>query len=160
MGDGETRTNAMAEIALALAMGFFSIMVLTMVSMGAGLEPDPRNTAATDDAPRLDRGVAVAPAAPRDGASGAAAGNKSAAAAETPSRPSILVYYRGRFFDGSLKPADPLVPGPEGWRVLAVDPALPMAEILKVRSKVGEGGLTVTVLGEDWLAALKKEVSK
>ena len=28
--------NAMTEIALALAMGFFSIMVLTMVSMGAG----------------------------------------------------------------------------------------------------------------------------
>ena len=28
------QSNAMAEIALALAMAFFSIMVLTMVSMG------------------------------------------------------------------------------------------------------------------------------
>ncbi|MBL6929462.1 MAG: hypothetical protein ISR44_09855 [Rhodospirillales bacterium] len=28
--------NAMTEIALALAMAFFSIMVLTMISMGVG----------------------------------------------------------------------------------------------------------------------------
>jgi hypothetical protein len=31
-----SQDNAMTEIALALATGFFSIMVLTMVSMGAG----------------------------------------------------------------------------------------------------------------------------
>lgn len=31
-----TAESAMTEIALALAMGFFAIMVLTMVSMGAG----------------------------------------------------------------------------------------------------------------------------
>ncbi len=35
MHDG-SQGNAMTEIALALAMGFFSILVLTMVSMGAG----------------------------------------------------------------------------------------------------------------------------
>ena len=35
MYDG-SQGNAMTEIALALAMGFFSILVLTMVSMGAG----------------------------------------------------------------------------------------------------------------------------
>ena len=160
MGDGEARTNAMAEIALALAMGFFSIMVLTMVSMGAGLAPDPRDSAAADSAPALRAGVSVAPPARRDADSGSAAAEKSPARAETPSRPSILVYYQGRFFDGALKPADPAVPGTEGWRVLAVDPALPMAGILKVWSQVGGSDLTVTVLGEDWLAALNKEVSK
>ena len=35
MHDG-SQGNAMTKIALALAMGFFSILVLTMVSMGAG----------------------------------------------------------------------------------------------------------------------------
>ena len=35
MHDG-SQGNAMTEIALALAMGFFSLPVLTMVSMGAG----------------------------------------------------------------------------------------------------------------------------
>ena len=34
--DGGAQDSVMAEIALALAMGFFSVMVLTMVSMGAG----------------------------------------------------------------------------------------------------------------------------
>ena len=32
-----TQGNAMTEIALAMAMGFFSVMVLTMMSMGVGL---------------------------------------------------------------------------------------------------------------------------
>ena len=32
-----TQGNAMTEIALAMAMGFFSVMVLTMMSMGAGI---------------------------------------------------------------------------------------------------------------------------
>ena len=31
--------SAMTEIALALAMGFFSIMVLTIISMGSGAAP-------------------------------------------------------------------------------------------------------------------------
>ncbi len=35
MHDG-SQGNAMTEIALALAMGFFSLPVLTLVSMGAG----------------------------------------------------------------------------------------------------------------------------
>ena len=36
MNDG-TQGNALTEIALAMAMGFFSVMVLTMMSMGVGL---------------------------------------------------------------------------------------------------------------------------
>ncbi|MEK9673064.1 MAG: hypothetical protein VW268_11270 [Rhodospirillaceae bacterium] len=34
--DGSHYGNAMTEIALVLAMAFFSLMVLTLVSMGAG----------------------------------------------------------------------------------------------------------------------------
>ena len=34
--DVDPQTNAMSEIALALSMAFFSIMVLTIVSMGSG----------------------------------------------------------------------------------------------------------------------------
>ena len=57
MGD-TGQTNAMAEVALALAMGFFSIMVLTMVSMGAGAPGEPG-----DDSVALDPGLRLVAAA-------------------------------------------------------------------------------------------------
>lgn len=42
-----TQTNALAEIALALSMAFFSIMVLTLVSVGAAV-PERAKQAGVD----------------------------------------------------------------------------------------------------------------
>ena len=52
---GETHYgNAMTEVALALAMAFFSIMILAMVSMGAA-----HNKAASDDRQKADTSIAA-----------------------------------------------------------------------------------------------------
>ncbi|MGB0672123.1 MAG: hypothetical protein ACPGNT_11560, partial [Rhodospirillales bacterium] len=43
--ESATAESAMTEIALALAMGFFSLMVLTLISMGAGTSDSPKQAA-------------------------------------------------------------------------------------------------------------------
>ena len=60
----EYQSNAMTEIALALAMAFFSIMVLAMLSMGSAMQ------AQNARAPGLEEGIRLA--------SSAAAGTEAA----------------------------------------------------------------------------------
>jgi hypothetical protein len=131
-----SQNNAMAEIALALAMGFFSIMVLTMVSMGGGV--------AKETAPALDAGVAVRPSAP-------STNGKSA------TKDTLLIHYEGRFLDAALKPVDPAAVGAEGPLVLAVAPGLTFAAVLRARKRTAASDITVTTLDERWLATLKEK---
>ena len=129
-----SQNNAMAEIALALAMGFFSIMVLTMVSMGGGAAK----------APNLDSGVMVRPSAvPGDG--------KSA------TKDTVLIHYEGQFLDGALKPVDPAAFRAEGPLVLAVAPNLSFAAVLRARKQASAPDITVTTLDERWLKVLKEK---
>ncbi len=134
MHDGQ-HSNAMTEIALALAMAFFSIMVLTMVSMGAGLQA---GTAAPGDA-----GIAVEASAstPSDGR-------------PMPSEAVLVVHYGGRFLDAELKPLDPAQVS--GAVVLAIEPTLTMAEAIAVRERLAAQDLTVTTLDQRWIEALKE----
>jgi hypothetical protein len=133
--------NPMAEIALALAMAFFSIMVVTMVSMGAG-EASGR-TAAPLPADGIELRPSAAPAArPRPSDRGAP-------------EPAYLIHYRGAYYDRALKPAEPAAVA-DGPLVLAIDPALPMAEAMAVRARVPGRQVTVTTLDERWLKTLQE----
>ncbi len=139
LGDG-SHNNAMAECALALAMAFFSIMVLTMVSMGAGLEAG----AAT---PPTDQRITIRPSAPSD---------EPPAESKAASPGVIVIHYRGRYYDTRLQPLAPGAIPAEGPAVLAIDPALSMAEAIAARRLIANPELTVTTLDERWLAALKE----
>ena len=137
-------SNAMAEVALALAMGFFSIMVLAMVSMGA---------ADVAQAVRLPDGVAMAAQAKVSEPKGVPT-DKSAAVAPG----DLLIYHDGRYLDATLKPIDVATWTPKGDRpVLAVAPDLSMTAALKVRAPLSPINPTVTVLDETWLARLKEK---
>lgn len=139
--------NALAEVALALAMGFFSIMVLTMVSMGAG----GAGSAVLDQTNALKKGLDISvPLAPNSDRKPFDQG-----AAETVSPSSILIHYQGRFYDAHLNELDP-----ENWQleeqgVLAIEPNLTMGEALKLRERLKGLDITVTTLDERWLMSLK-----
>ena len=122
--------NPMAEIALALSMAFFSILVLALVSMRAG-----DGTVAA--------GVALAAASPD--------------AAAAPARQTVLVHWQGRLLDTQLRPvsADNLPAGP---LVLAVAPDLPVAAAVALRQRFAGHELTVTALDGRWLARLKESM--
>ncbi len=133
MDDG-SQGNAMTEVALALAMGFFSLLVLTMVSMGAGeFSSDTKLT------------LVLTPSASQDSRQGA-----------TPFDPDnqLVIYHRGRFFDASLEPLDPLSIDATKRVILAFAPDIPVSEAMKARSRISAGDILVSTLDEDWQAAL------
>ncbi len=138
--------SAMTEVALALAMGFFSLMVLTLISMGVG---DP---AAAPANARQDR-----PAAALDVALSAAADSN---AATSLSKNDILVVFDGtRFLDQGLQPLDPDRAVQQALAqsrriVLAVDPTLSFERTMALRDLLKTPDLVVTGLTADWRARL------
>lgn len=122
----------MTEIALALAMGFFSIMVLTIISMGA--------------APQKGQAVAAAMLAPSSSA-------ESAVSLET--EDTIVIYYQGRFLDTQMKPVDPATVKASGRLILAIDPGLPLGEAMTAREQIASDRLVVSTLNSEWLRALQ-----
>ncbi len=134
--------NAMTEIALALVMAFFSIMVLALIFMSAGMmRVAPTASPPIEDALHLRDAVSA----------GEATGAKPV------SRDGMVVYYAGRFYDGALAPLDPGSLG-TGDRVLAVPPELPLSDALSVKAKLPAGEVTVTTLDGAWLERLKELV--
>ncbi len=158
--DGTHYGNAMTEIALALAMAFFSLMVLTLVSMGAG---------GTDGAGSVARAAsATGPVTARLVASKEADVPARARAAR-PGKPSetarpddlLVIHWAGRFLDRELRPFDLSRLSPnkrkQGQRaVLALDPALPLAEALAARAQLPAANLVVAPLNAKWRRALER----
>ena len=138
---GGPQNNAMAECALALAMAFFSIMVLTMVSMGAGSASDQTGTPLTSER------ISIRPSTP------SAATTTRREAQDTH---EILIHYRGRFYDRELKPVSPNAVQSDGRTILAIDPALPLVDAIAVRQRIANPDLIVTTLDARWLDALKE----
>jgi hypothetical protein len=123
--------QAMTEIALALAMAFFSIMVLAMVSMGV---PAIEQAA--------DKGMAVAEQ------------SSEASAPADPAERQLVVHHAGRFFDENLVRIEPdNVSGPV---TLAIDPSLAMSLAIEARKRFGDADVLVSTLDQPWLARLKE----
>ena len=142
----ETQNNALAEIALALAMAFFSIMILTMVSMGAG-SPSGQKSAAAE----LPPGVALR-------ASNSQPPSDQPAGAGTATREKLLIYYGGRFYDGQMNATDPAAFAGVADVVLAVPPTLPITEAISLQRRLSAENFVVTSLSKEWLSALKEKV--
>ena len=140
MQDG-LQGNAMTEVALALAMGFFSILVLALVSMGAGgLETTKAEREATllqpallESSPLQQGGLASASSQPDD---------------------QIVIYHRGQLLDAELAPLDPGALAPDRRVVLALAPDVPLAEIMAAYSRFNRPDLVVAGLDERWINRL------
>jgi len=124
--------SAMTEIALALAMGFFSIMVLTLISFGA---PAVKMAA-----------VAVTPTAVKAAAGGIV---------ENQSNDLIVIVDDGRYLGADMMPLAPDVINAHAGRViLAIDPATPLQAVIELRGQLQAHDLLVVTLNAAWRAAL------
>lgn len=139
-----TQTNAMAEIALALAMGFFSIMVLTLVSMGGGMISQTATASFKDDP------IAVAKTTPETEPQ-----SKGASQAQVEPQ-DLVIFHDGRFLNHVLQPVDPAMLNERDKVVLAVSPDLSMARTIQARQQVQHRDITVVVLNDKWLNALQE----
>jgi len=142
--------NPMAEIALALAMGFFAIMVLAVVSMTAG-----HAQAALDKEESLRFVAAVLQPA--------AGESQPAATRMAPELDELVIFYQGRFLDSELRPVDPaaLSSASAGGRtgapiVLAIPPDLSLAAAMNARAGIDREDVVVATLDQRWLQALER----
>ena len=129
--------NAMTEIALALAMAFFSIMVLTMVSMSAAPEKISKDQAQ----PTINL------------ANSNTSNNQNAAA---PTKRKLVVFWNGQFMDQQLNLLELSSLKSSKKIVLAMPPNLPMTEALAARARLEGANIVVSVLDKRWLERLAK----
>ena len=143
MGDA-SYSNAMTEVALALAMAFFAIMVLAMVSMGA-----PQLAAQTTASTGTPVKLTLASPALTAGKPQKAKGKKA-----------LVVFWEGRFFDKDLKPIRIEEQTFPNGAILALSPELSMAKALKARARLKTRKLVVSTLDARWLNTLTKMIHK
>lgn len=136
--------SAMTEIALALAMGFFSIMVLTIISMGSGSAPAGQkiqNIALVEPVDRADR----------------APGSKNARKSR---KQKIIIFDGKRFLDTELRPIDIGTINSSGESkdvitVLAMPPEISIKAAMEARKRLKVDNLVVSHLNDAWLDALR-----
>ncbi|MED5226655.1 MAG: hypothetical protein VX962_06510 [Pseudomonadota bacterium] len=129
--------NAMTEIALALAMAFFSIMVLTMVSMSA----TPEKISKAQNQPTIN----LANSAPNNTQKPTA-----------PTKRKLVIFWNGQFMDQQLSPLELGSLKSSKKIVLAMPPNLPMADALAARAQLEGVDILVSVLDERWLGRMAK----
>ena len=144
MGDA-SYGNAMTEITLALAMGFFSIMVLTMVSMGA-----PQSVP-IDVAAGTPVKLTLAPPS---------LNNTSAKKNPAVSKNQLIIFWQGRYFNQDLKPLDTNSYRFKGPVILALSPDLPMSQALEARIRLSAQNIVVSTLDQRWLKTIGKVIGK
>jgi CBS domain-containing protein len=127
--------NAMTEIALALAMGFFSIMVLTLISFGAPAAKQGREMAAVTVLPTTDN------------APGGAA---------KPSRDDLVVIANnGAYLGADMKALSvQAIDRHMGRVVLAIDPETSLEDVIEARRRLSAPDLVVVNLNGAWRDAL------
>jgi len=132
--------NAMTEIALALAMGFFSLMVLTLVSMGNGETTKPSKTAfkTIDIAEKVQSSTSKAAPEIRD---------------------TFVVHYNQNFFDRDGAPIDPasIKIAADGRLVLIVEPNLSLHAIMKALAAFRHDNVVVAEMDNAWSSAMKSQ---
>ena len=127
--------GAMTEVALALAMAFFSILVLTLVSMGGGAGETPSYQAIHLVQTSSDRPASVLPA-----------------------DDDVIVIFDGeRYLDTDLNPLDPASVTADGGRriVLAIDPSVRLADVMAARSRIAVSNLVIANLDDRWRTAIE-----
>ena len=138
------QTKAMVEVALALAMGFFSIMVLAMVSMSAG-------TGSQGGLANFHQPVKVESQKHREIKDNSAADHKIEVK-ET----DLIIWFENQFLDSNLK-----IINPSSWLkntptpILAVAPNTGLQHLLNIKEKLESDNITITSLNDEWLKRLK-----
>ena len=133
---GGTQENAMTEIALAMAMGFFSIMVLTMISMGV-----PTKTTVESK-----KHIPIFKLLPS---------NTDQNKTSQTNRNDVFIIFDGNsYLDHRLKPIDPIIINKANRIILALTPELSLKDALSAQAKLMTSKVILTTLNEGWKRAL------
>ena len=138
----DTTENALVEISLALAMAFFALLVVALVSITA---PDQQPAEKPVNASTVPEGFDLTAEAPNR------LQNKEA-------DPRILLHYQGRWFDLAGDPLDPALLSRDARNlVVALSPDLTLADAQKAQEAVRhiDANPTLTTLSHAWVRRLE-----
>lgn len=126
---GETE-NPLTEVALALSMAFFSLMVLMLFAI----------TNTTIGTSQQTASVQSAPSQPSDN-----------------SHSTYLIFFNEQYFNETLEPTDPKKQDTGKPLFLAVMPDLDVSSMMRAMQKVTHPSPEVITLSQDWIQALKSK---
>ena len=125
--------NPLAEVAFALSMAFFSLMVLMLFA----IVHQPEDTSVDK---MLMADIAASPAAP----------------AET-QEPQILIFHPTGFYDADLKRADPAQLDAATPILLAVEDTIPMSSIMGFKREYAGLEIEIAELTSEWKQAITRQ---
>lgn len=134
---GSGSESAMTEVALALAMAFFALMVLALTVMSTDfLEQAVSNQSVNKPEQETARAV-------ENRNSGESASTES-------NNLTLIVYFQGQYFDQTLTPVSPGF-GSTDKVLLALPPDISLSESIAAKASLTSQDITLTVLDERWL---------
>ena len=140
MAERGQQTNPLSEIALAMAMAFFSIMVLALISMG-GIVAENANPQVLESA----RHTIVQSKTTNNG--------KQAKSTE---KSAFLIFYNERFLNSSFEIVEPKSWIPDGEPVLALPPTATLGDTVAAKAALPFPNIIITTLDDRWLNRLKE----
>ena len=135
--------NAMTEVALALSMAFFSIMILAIISMSTA-EKIMAKEKVQSVSPVTAKLISTKPA------------GSISKTIKPATKDTLVIYHNGQYFDHQLKPLNPSAIGTSGRIILAFAPNTPMSGAMATGTFIKGKDLVVSILTEKWVAALKR----
>ena len=146
--EGQGYGNALTEVALALAMAFFALMILAILSISVPLAETAHDVQEEVDASRplrIDASDIVQPS------------EASSATSVSSDEDIFLVYYQGVLYDRELHEvrADTLEAGRRRI-VLGLPPESSLQESLSIRGSIDHANLIIAQLNSAWLARLEE----
>ncbi len=127
IGDSE---NPLTEVALALSMAFFSLMVLMLFAITN--TPNSSNQQAVEV-------------------------QTSAEAEAKKESPTYLIFYKGEYLNELLEPTNPAEQDPAKPLLLAVTPELDISSMMNAMQKITHPHPEVIILSQKWQQALNKK---
>ena len=140
----ESSSNPMTEIALALAMAFFSIMVLAMISMGGAFNENRSSVKTVTSQIKL--AMPAAEVIEEDY-------NVHRANPET-----LLIYWKRNLYDGALNPIEDTSLLKDKYNILAISPDLSISAAMTVQKKLNIKNHHITTLSKNWVEILNEKM--
>lgn len=132
--------QAMTEVALGLAMAFFALMILAMVSMSVKSE-------VKESAEAISAQVKAPESA-----------KEKKVATKVTQEDFLIVFHKGQYFDSKLNQlALNQLPNANRY-VLALHPNLSFDEVMKARTEISAPNLIITQLNESWIKRLSQQI--
>ena len=129
-------TQALTEVALALSMAFFALLILALISMGV--------PAKSQDKAQLDKTKTIDVIQDNE------------AKPTQKSSVKYVIFYQGHFYDTELKRIKPNKGNSQDKLILAIESNLPISKVITLKTQINSSNLSITTLNEQWLSRLEK----